>query len=122
MAEKPRFTRHDFTAVGTLVLNFPLVLVPYDSPWKTLTDLINDCKAKPSIMPFSSVAYTEGAICLLRSFLKIARITARHVFIKEEDLSLSRWLANTSILPLIFFPLAFLSSKANKLRGFSRPE
>jgi tripartite-type tricarboxylate transporter receptor subunit TctC len=42
---KPPFTRHDFIAIGSLVMSPTMVVIPYDSPWKTLADLITDVKA-----------------------------------------------------------------------------
>jgi len=45
---KPAVTRDDFTLLGALSLTPNLIAVPYDSPWKSLNDLIRDCKSKPS--------------------------------------------------------------------------
>jgi tripartite-type tricarboxylate transporter receptor subunit TctC len=51
---KPPFTRHDFALMGSFTLSPPLVIVPQNSPWKTLSDLISDCKAKRSHYAFCS--------------------------------------------------------------------
>jgi tripartite-type tricarboxylate transporter receptor subunit TctC len=50
---KPSLTRHDFINITSLTMSPPLVIVPYNSSWKTLADLINDCKAKPGHYAFS---------------------------------------------------------------------
>jgi len=44
---KPQVTQRDFVAIGSYTLSPALVSVPYDSPWKTLSDLIDACKSKP---------------------------------------------------------------------------
>jgi len=46
----------DTTCVNIIALNMSptLVVVPYNSPWKTLADLTNDCKAKPGHYALSS--------------------------------------------------------------------
>ena len=44
---KPPFTRHDFAAIGAFTMSPTLVIVPADSPYKTLADFINDAKGKP---------------------------------------------------------------------------
>ena len=51
---KPPFTRHDFINIVAFNMSPTLVIVPYDSPWKTLTDLINNAKAKPGHYAFCS--------------------------------------------------------------------
>ena len=60
---KPPFTRHDFVTIGAFTLSPPLVVVPYNSPWQVLADLIKDCKAKPRHYAFcSSGAYSMSHI------------------------------------------------------------
>ena len=51
---KPPFTRHDFSNIIIFNMSPTLVVVPYDSPWKTLADLVNDAKAKPGRYVFCS--------------------------------------------------------------------
>ena len=50
---KPPVTNGDFVTIGSFTMSPTLVVVPYNSPWKTVADLINDCKAKPDHYAFS---------------------------------------------------------------------
>lgn len=51
---KPSFTMQDFIPIGSFTLSPALVAVYYDSPWKTLGDMIRDAKAKPGHYAASS--------------------------------------------------------------------
>jgi len=51
---KPPFTRHDFANIVAFNMSPTLIIVPYDSPWKTVNDLVNDAKAKPDHYVFCS--------------------------------------------------------------------
>lgn len=51
---KPPYTRHDFILLGSLTRSPVLVVVPYNSPWKILADLLRDLKAKPGHYTFCS--------------------------------------------------------------------
>jgi tripartite-type tricarboxylate transporter receptor subunit TctC len=44
---KPPFTRQDFVCIGTFTMSPTLLIVPNESPYKTLADLITVAKAKP---------------------------------------------------------------------------
>ena len=45
---KPPFTRNDFILIGSFTKSPVLVVVPFNSPWKTLSDLTKDLKAMPA--------------------------------------------------------------------------
>jgi tripartite-type tricarboxylate transporter receptor subunit TctC len=51
---KPPFTRKDFINIAAFNMSPTLVIVPYDSPWKTLKDMAADAKAKPNHFAFCS--------------------------------------------------------------------
>jgi tripartite-type tricarboxylate transporter receptor subunit TctC len=51
---KPTVSLDDFTPLGTFTFTPTVVVVPFDSPWKNLEDLIRDLKAKPGFYSFSS--------------------------------------------------------------------
>ena len=72
-------TLKDFTLIGIMNMSPTLFIVNYDSPWKTLDDLIEACKAKPNQYAFSASAYgtTHFPILLL---MDLAGIEARPVF------------------------------------------
>jgi tripartite-type tricarboxylate transporter receptor subunit TctC len=76
---KPPVARQDFITIGTIVSDSPLVVVAYDSPWKTLADLINDCKAKPDHYAFSSGGLYGGSHLPAEVLMRGAGIKARHV-------------------------------------------
>jgi tripartite-type tricarboxylate transporter receptor subunit TctC len=48
------YSMQDFVALGSFTLGPALVVVPPNSPWKTLGDMIKDCKAKPGHYAFAS--------------------------------------------------------------------
>jgi tripartite-type tricarboxylate transporter receptor subunit TctC len=76
---KPPFTRHDFIPLGVLTQTVPLVVVAYDSPWKTLSDLISACKAKPNQYAFASGGLYGGSHLPAEVLVKAAGIKCRHV-------------------------------------------
>ena len=47
---KPPLTRDDLRPVGGLTVNVPLVIISYNSPWRTMVDMVRDLKAKPGIL------------------------------------------------------------------------
>jgi len=76
---KPPFTRSDFIPIGFFTLSPAVIDVPYDSPWKTLSDLIKDCKAKPDYYAFCSGGPFSGSHISAEVFMKATGIKARHV-------------------------------------------
>jgi tripartite-type tricarboxylate transporter receptor subunit TctC len=76
---KPSYTRHDFVNIIALNMSPPLVIVPYNSPWRTLTNLINDCKAKPGHYAFSSGGLYAMSHIPAELLMKAVGITCRHV-------------------------------------------
>lgn len=115
----PPVTQHDFIPMGTLILNFPLVLVPYDSPWKTLTDMINDCKAKPKYYAFSSGGLYGGSHMPAEVLMKAAGITARHVPYQGGGPSLVALVGKHVDFATNFLPACISLIKGNKLRALA---
>ncbi len=76
---KPPFTRNDFTPIGSFILTPAVIVVPYNSPWKTLADLIKDCKAKPNFYAFASGGMYGIVHISTEILMKAAGITARNV-------------------------------------------
>jgi tripartite-type tricarboxylate transporter receptor subunit TctC len=76
---KPSYTRHDFISIIALNMSPPLVIVPYNSPWRTLADLIKDCKAKPGHYAFSSGGLYSMSHIPTELLMKAVGITCRHV-------------------------------------------
>lgn len=77
---KPSATQQDFVTIGSFTLSPALVSVPYDSPWKTLADLINDCKSKPGHYAFSSgglysgMSHASSEVLIAAAGLKVRHI------------------------------------------------
>ncbi|MEW6334695.1 MAG: tripartite tricarboxylate transporter substrate binding protein [Thermodesulfobacteriota bacterium] len=76
---KPPITREDLLPVGGLSVNVPLVIVPYNSPWKTMTDMARDLKAKPGQYAFCSGGLYGGTHLPAEVLLLAIGTKARHV-------------------------------------------
>ena len=76
---KAPYTRHDFIAIGSVMLTPSIVVVPYNSPWKTITDLIRDCKAKPDYHAFASGGMYGIVHISTEVLMKATGIKARNV-------------------------------------------
>jgi tripartite-type tricarboxylate transporter receptor subunit TctC len=75
----PHYTRHDFISIIALNMSPTLVIVPYDSPWKSLADLIRDCKAKPEFYAFSSGGLYTMSHIPAELLTRAVGIKCRHV-------------------------------------------
>jgi tripartite-type tricarboxylate transporter receptor subunit TctC len=51
---KPPFTRNDFTTIASFTLTPSGIVVAYDHPWKSMADLVRDCKAHPNQYKYGS--------------------------------------------------------------------
>lgn len=76
---KPPFTRNDFVKLGCLSITTAVVVVPQNSPWKTLADLIRDCRAKPNYYAFGSGGLYGGSHLPAEVLMRATGIKARHV-------------------------------------------
>jgi tripartite-type tricarboxylate transporter receptor subunit TctC len=76
----PSVTRNDFVSLGMFTLFPDLIIVPYDSPWRTLADLIREAKAKPGHDSFSSGGMYAAGHVATESFMEAAGgLKFRHV-------------------------------------------
>ena len=75
----PSVTLQDFVAIGSFTLSPTLVAVPYSSPWKTLADMVKDCRAKPDHFAFGSGGLYGGSHIPVELLMRAAGIRARHV-------------------------------------------
>ena len=75
----PSFTRNDLIPLGALTMSPALVVVPYNSPWKTLADLIKDCKAKPGHYAICSGGLYGASHLPAEILMKATGIKVRHV-------------------------------------------
>ncbi|OHE23767.1 MAG: hypothetical protein A2X92_04430 [Syntrophus sp. GWC2_56_31] len=76
---KPPITRDDLLPVGGLSVNVPLVIVPYNSPWKTMSDMAKDLKTKPNHYAFCSGGLYGGTHLPAEVLLQAIGTKARHV-------------------------------------------
>jgi tripartite-type tricarboxylate transporter receptor subunit TctC len=76
---EPPLTRDDLLPVGGLSVNVPLVIVPYNSPWRTMTDMVKDLKAKPNQYAFCSGGLYGGTHLPAEVLLQAIGTKARHV-------------------------------------------
>jgi tripartite-type tricarboxylate transporter receptor subunit TctC len=76
---KPSIARFDFVPIGSFLQAWPLVIVPYDSSWKTMADLIRDCKAKPNHYSFSSGGLYGASHLPVEGLMANTGIKCRHV-------------------------------------------
>ena len=76
---KPPFTRHDFIAIGSFTMSPTLLIVPYDSPHKTLSDFINDAKSKPGQLVYCSGGLYGMSHLPIEIFARAAGLKFRHV-------------------------------------------
>ena len=76
---KPPLTRADLVPIGGLTVNVPLVIVPYNSPWKTMADMVRDLKAKPGYYAFCSGGLYGGTHLPAEVLLQATGTKARHV-------------------------------------------
>ena len=76
---KPPLTRADLVPIGGLTVNLPLIIVPTNSPWKTVADMVNDLKAKPGYYAFCSGGLYGGTHLPVEVLLHATGTKARHV-------------------------------------------
>jgi tripartite-type tricarboxylate transporter receptor subunit TctC len=113
---KPAWTRHDQATIGSFVLSPALVVVPYDSPWKTLADMIKDCKAKPGYYAFSSGGLYGGSHLPAEILMADTGIKCRHVPYKGGGPALAAVVGKHVDFATQFPPTSIPLMRGNKLR------
>lgn len=76
---KPPITREDLLPVGGLSVNVPLVIVPFNSTWKTMADMARELKARPNQFAFCSGGLYGGTHLPAEVLLQAIGTRARHV-------------------------------------------
>jgi tripartite-type tricarboxylate transporter receptor subunit TctC len=76
---KPSFTLDDFIVLGRFTDSSPVFLVPYNSPWKTAKQAIDEMKAKPSTYSFSSGGIQSISHLPMEALIAATGIKLRHV-------------------------------------------
>jgi tripartite-type tricarboxylate transporter receptor subunit TctC len=113
---KPPFTRQDFTLLGSLTLSPALVLVPFNSPWKTLADLIKDCKAKPGQYAYASAGMYGGTHIAAVILTRGLGIRVRHVPYEGGGQALSALVGEHVHFMTQYPPAAYSLVRGKKLR------
>jgi tripartite-type tricarboxylate transporter receptor subunit TctC len=76
---KPQYQMTDFAPVALISADPTVLLVPADSPWKTLGDLIADAKARPGKISYSSSGVYGTTHTAFEMFAQAAGIKLLHV-------------------------------------------
>jgi tripartite-type tricarboxylate transporter receptor subunit TctC len=113
---KPAVYRNDFETIGVLSIIPTVLSVPYGSPWKTLSDLITDVKAKPGQYTFCSAGLLSPTHLGSERFVRAYGLKCRHVPYKGGGPALTALVGGhadfTTQFSLTSIPLA----RGNKLR------
>jgi tripartite-type tricarboxylate transporter receptor subunit TctC len=76
---KPQYQVADFVPIALISADPTVLLVPADSPWKTLGELIADAKARPGKISYSSSGVYGTTHTALEMFAQAAGIKLLHV-------------------------------------------
>ena len=76
---KPSFTVDDYIVLGRFTDSSPVFLVPYNSPWKTAKQAIDEMKAKPNTYSFSSGGIQSISHLPMEALIAATGIKLRHV-------------------------------------------
>ena len=113
---KPLTTRQDFIAIGSYILSPTLISVPTNSPWKTLDDLVRDCRAKPGHYAFSSGGLYGMSHVPAELLMRATGIKCRHVPHKGGAPALAAVVGGHVDFTTQFCPSTIPLYRGNKLR------
>lgn len=94
-ATMPYDTLKDFVDIVPLAVQPNVLVVPNDSPYKTVMDLVNAAKANPGKINFASAGTGSGTHLNLEKFVAAAGIKVTHVPFKGTPEVLAGLLANS---------------------------
>jgi tripartite-type tricarboxylate transporter receptor subunit TctC len=75
----PTYQMSDFTPIALVSADPTILLVPADSPWKTLKDLVDDAKARPGKISYSTSGVYGTTHTCIEMFAQAAGIRMLHV-------------------------------------------
>ncbi len=113
---KPLVTLNDFISVGAFGQGLFVIAVPYDSPWKTLTDLIQAGKAKPGQYIFASGGINHPSHIAVEMLMKVAGVKFRHVPYTGGAPAVAAVVGKHADLGAMSFTAAFPLAQGNKVR------
>lgn len=76
---KPETSLKDFVSIGGFTVAHLIISVPYNSPWKTIDDLVKDVKAKPDHYAYASGGLNRINHINTELFSKALGLKLRHV-------------------------------------------
>jgi tripartite-type tricarboxylate transporter receptor subunit TctC len=76
---QPTYKMSDFTPIALVSADPTVLMVPADSPWKTLKDLVTDAKARPGKISYSSSGLYGTTHTATEMFAQAAGIQLLHV-------------------------------------------
>jgi tripartite-type tricarboxylate transporter receptor subunit TctC len=116
---QPKFTRADFTPIARLTAG-PMVLVVNDQqPYKTLKELVDDAKAHPDKLIFSSSGLYGALHLPMALFLKAAGLKMKHLPTNGGGPALTAILGNNAQVLASSIAAASGQIKAGKLRALA---
>jgi tripartite-type tricarboxylate transporter receptor subunit TctC len=113
---KPPFYYDDFVAIGSFTMSPTLVVIPYDSPYKNLQDLINDAKAKPGQLAYCSGGLYGMSHLPIEIFAKAAGLKFRHVPYKGGGPCLQAVVGKHVDFAFQYPPTSLPLARGNKLK------
>jgi tripartite-type tricarboxylate transporter receptor subunit TctC len=75
----PSVSRKDFAPIGMFTFAPHFLVVPYDSPWKSVADLVKAAKAKPGFYSFASGGLNSATHLTVEYFMDATDTAFRHV-------------------------------------------
>jgi tripartite-type tricarboxylate transporter receptor subunit TctC len=116
---KPKFTRADFVPIARLTAGPMVLVVNEQQPYKTVKELVDDAKANPDKLIFSSSGL-YGALHLPTAlFMKAAGIKMKHLPTNGGGPALTAILGNNSQVLVSSIAAASAQMKAGKLRALA---
>jgi len=76
---RPSVTLKDFVSIGGFTVANVIIGVPYNSPWKTIQDLVKDAKAKPGYYAYGSSGVNRNNHINTELFAQALGLKFRHV-------------------------------------------
>jgi len=113
---QPPFNYDDFIYIGSFTMSPTLVVVPYDSLYKSLQDLMKDAKAKPGQLVYCSGGLYGMSHLPIAIFAKAAGLKFRHVPYKGGGPCLQAVVGKHVDFAFQYPPTSLPLMRGNKLR------
>jgi len=94
-ATLPYDTLKDFVDIAPLAVQPNVLVVPANSPYKSLLDIVNAARARPGAINFASAGVGSGTHLNLEKFIAAANIKVTHIPFKGTPEVMSALLGNT---------------------------